>query len=173
MLFGSAAKGEAGEESDIDIFIETIKKTKKFEEEIKKIENSFYTSREASLFRAKGIDNKFSIKIGKLSEWKELYKSIASTGIILYGPYEAREMHSGARHFIIIFWEKIGKNRGAFLNKLYGFKVKNKTYAGLIEKFEGKKLGKSCIMIPVQYKNDIFKLVKQYEVQAKSIEVFV
>ena len=172
ILYGSVAKEEATKESDIDVFIEIKKKTKKTEKEIKEAEKRFYQSRDAALFQAKGINNKFSIKIGKLKEWKELYRSIASTGIALYGPYEVKEIPSGVKHFIIVFWQKIGKNRGAFLNKVYGFKIKGKHYAGLISKFEGKKLGKSCVMLPIQYKEDMFKLLKEYEVTAKMIEVF-
>lgn len=172
VLYGSAARDEAVKESDVDIFVEVRKKTAKFEKDLKEAEKKFYESREAALFKSKGIDNKFSIKIGKLQEWKELYKSIASTGIILYGPYEAKELPSGVKHFIIVFWEKVGKNRGSFLNKLYGFKIKNKHYLGLLEKCDGKKIGKSCIMLPIQYKKDIFKLIREHKVKAKVLEVF-
>lgn len=172
VLYGSSAKGEATKESDVDILIEIKKQTKRFEHEVKDVEKKFYQSREAILFKSKGIENKFSIKIGKLKEWQELYRGISSTGIVLYGPYEAKELPSGVRHFIIIFWQKIGKNRGSFLNKVYGFKIKSKHYAGFISKFNGTKLGKSCIMIPVQYKKDIFKLLAEHKVEAKTIEVF-
>ena len=172
VLYGSAARDEAVKDSDVDIFIEVKKKIIKFKKDAKEAEKRFYQSREAALFKSKGIDNKFSVKIGRLQEWGDLYKSIASTGIVLYGPYEARELPSGVKHFIIIFWNKIGKNRGSFLNKLYGFKIRNKHYAGLLEKFNGKKIGKSCIMMPIQYKNDIFKLLKEHKVKAKALEVF-
>ncbi|MDO8740863.1 MAG: nucleotidyltransferase domain-containing protein [Candidatus Woesearchaeota archaeon] len=172
ILYGSVAKEEATKESDIDIFIEVKKKTEKIEKELKEAEKRFYQSRDAALFKSKGADNKFNIKIGKLKDWKELYRSIASTGIVLYGPYEIKEIPSGVKHSVIVFWQKIGKNRGAFLNKLYGFKIKGKHYAGLISKFDGKKLGKSCVMFPIQYKEDIFRLLKGYEVIAKMIEVF-
>lgn len=172
VLFGSVAKGEATKESDIDIFIEAKKGTRKFENKIKGAIEKFYQSREAALFKSKGIGNKFNIKIGKIKEWKELYKSIASTGIILYGPYEAKELPSGAKHFAIIFWEGIGKNRGAFLNKIYGFNIRNKHYAGMLEKYSGIKIGKSCIMVPAQYKKDILELVKGHKVKARIIETF-
>jgi len=173
VLFGSAARDEAGKDSDVDIFIETKNETKKFKEEIEKISDNFYQSREATLFKSKGIENKINIKIGKLKEWKDIYRSVASDGIILYSHYESRELPSDTKHNIIVFWDKIGKNRGAFLNKIYGFKIKDKRYEGLISKFNGKKLGKSCVMFPVQYKLEIFKLLKAYNVNAKSIEVFI
>ncbi len=172
VLYGSAAKGEATKESDIDIFIETNKITAKFGKEIKEAGERFYKSREAALFKARGVENRFSIKYGYLKDWKELYVSIASTGVVLYGPYEAHELPSGTKHFIIIFWERIGRNRGAFLNKLYGFRVKGKHYPGILLKVGGRKLGKSCVMLPVQYKSDIFKLLRSHEVEAKVLEVF-
>ena len=172
ILYGSVARNEATKESDVDIFIEVIKKTSALEREIKEAEKGFYQSREATLFKTKGVDNKFSIKIGKLKGWQDLYKSIASTGIVLYGPYEAKELPSGVQHFILIFWKHIGKNRGSFLNKLYGFTSKERRYAGLVEKYQGEKIGKSCIMLPIQYKKEIFSLLDEYEVQASSIEVF-
>jgi len=172
VLFGSVAKGEQGKESDLDIFIEVKKKTKRFEDEIKTIEEKFYSSRESLLFKSKGVNNKFSIKIGKLEEWQDLYRSIASTGIVLYGPYEARELPSGVKNYIIFYWDKIGKNRGSFLNKVYGFKVQGRAYSGLLQKYQGQKLGKSCILLLVQYKADIFNLIKEHKVQAKFLEVY-
>ena len=84
ILFGSVAREEATKESDIDIFIEIKKENKKLEIEIKKILENFYKSREALLFKAKRIDNKINLIIGKLEEWKDLRDSIENTGIILY-----------------------------------------------------------------------------------------
>ena len=173
IFFGSASRNESDKESDIDIFIEVKKKNQKFEKEIKEVTENFYESREAALFKSKGIENTFDVKVGLLKEWKDLYKSIASTGIILYGKYEAKELPSDVSHNIIIFWDKIEKNRGSFLNKIYGFKSKEKTYLGLLQKFNGKKIGKSSVMFPIQYKNDIFKLLKEHKVNAKIIEVFI
>lgn len=173
VLYGSVAKGEETKESDIDIFIEVKKKNTQFEKEIKEIEHAFYDSREASLFKVKGIENIFSIKTGILKEWKELYPSIASTGIILYGPYEAKELPSGVKHMIIIFWDAVEKNRGSFLNKLYGFTVNGKTYEGILTKYDGRKIGKSSILMPIAYKQYLFELIKEHKVSAKTIEVFV
>lgn len=170
VLYGSAARDQARQDSDIDIFVETsdISVAKK----IKKIEQQFYESREAILFKSSGIDNKFSIKVGSLKDWQDLYRSIASTGIVLYGPFQATNLPSGTKQMVVIFWDNIGKNRGAFLNKIYGVKIHDKKYPGLLEKFNGKRIGKSSIMIPVEYQKDLFVLLKQYKVNAKHIEVF-
>lgn len=171
ILFGSVAKGEATRDSDVDIFIEIKRINKKFDKEIKKVLEDFYNSREAMIFKTKGINNKINLIVGRLKEWKDLKKSIESTGIVLYGKYSSSEV-KGKKH-VIFFWDKIGKNRGAFLNKIYGFNVGKKRYEGLIKVFDGRKLGKSSIMIPVEHREDIIKLLKHYNVNAKIIEAYV
>lgn len=172
ILFGSVAKGEADKKSDVDIFIETKKKTKKLEKEIERILNDFYKSREALIFKSRGIDNKIDIIVGKLDEWKELKKSIESTGIVLYGRYTPHIRKFEGKKYAIFFWDKIEKNRGAFLNKLYGFNLKGKRTKGLIEIYTGKKLGKSSIMIPIENREEIIKLLRHYKVNARIIEVY-
>lgn len=173
VLYGSVAKNEANKESDVDIFIEVRKKSVGFERETRRIEQEFYRSRESALFKSRGVDNKFSLKIGRLKEWKDLYRSIASTGIVLYGKYEAKELPAGVKHFAIVFWDHVGKNRGAFLNKLYGFRIRGKAYTGLLQRSGGMKIGKSCVMLPVHYKDEIFTLIKQHEVKAHMMEAFI
>lgn len=174
ILFGSVAKNEAAKESDVDIFIELAKKSKLIEEKIKKILDSFYKSREALLFKTRGIDNKINIITGKLEEWPDLKNSIEATGIVLYGKYTGYSniKSSSRKKYAIISWDNIKINRGAFLNKLYGVKINNKRYIGLIEQFKGKKLGKSTIMIPIEYLKEIDILIKKYKVNARIIEVY-
>src|SRR3989344_2329987 len=87
ILFGSAARDDATKKSDVDLFIDVKANNKKIEKEINGIVESFYKSREALLFRTKGIDNKINLIIGKIGEWKELKDSIESYGIVLYGHY--------------------------------------------------------------------------------------
>lgn len=171
ILFGSAARNEAIKESDVDIFIEVKKESQKIKNEIEKMLENFYKSRESLLFKSKKVSNKINLIIGRLDKWRDLKKSIESTGIVLYGKYVPSDI-SGKKH-IIIFWDKIEKNRGAFLNKIYGVKIRRKRYQGLIEKLEGKKLGKSSVIIPIESKDEILKLIKPHKVHAKIIEVYV
>ena len=67
ILFGSVARDEGTKESDVDLFIEVKKKTKKIENEIKRMIEGFYKSREASLFKLKGIDNEI------MRPWKRFH----------------------------------------------------------------------------------------------------
>ncbi len=170
ILFGSVAKNEATKESDVDVFIEIKKESKKFAKEVDQILELYYKSREALLFKAKGIDNKINLVIGYLSEWKELKASIESTGILLYGKYKPSGIEG--KKYAVIFWDQIRENRGSFLNKVYGVKIGEKRYPGLIEKLAGKKLGKSSIMVPIEHREEILKLLAYHKVRAKIVEVY-
>ncbi|MFW5953484.1 MAG: nucleotidyltransferase domain-containing protein [Candidatus Natronoplasma sp.] len=169
ILYGSVARGTADEESDVDIFVDT---SHEMEEMINEILEEFYDSREFTLFRSKGVDNEIELKIGELSEWKDLHRSISSTGKVLWGRYKTTEEPIGTQHKIIFYWDKIGRSRSSFLNKLYGYESKEKKIVGLLEKWNGKKIGKSSIMIPIQHKEDMLELIEEYDVNAKNIEVF-
>ena len=170
ILFGSAAREEAGKDSDVDIFVEVRKKNKLLEKKIAKALESFYKSREGLSFKSKGIDNKINIIVGKLDEWKDLKKSIESTGIVLYGNYVG--IGGEGKKYAIIHWNNIKKNRGAFLNKIYGFNSGGRKYIGLVEEFFGRRLGKSSIMVPVEFREEIVKLLKKYGVNSKIVEVY-
>ena len=170
ILFGSAAKDEATKQSDIDIFIELKRENKQIKKEIQEILDDFYKSREALLFSSKGINNKIGIITGKLENYPDLKKSIESTGIVLYGNYIPSDI--SGKKYILFSWDKINKNRGAFLNKIYGFKANNKKYPGLIEELRGKKIGKSSIIIPIESGKEIFELLKKYKVNAKILEIY-
>ncbi len=169
ILYGSVAKGNAMKTSDVDIFIDAKKDLKK---EISDIIDEFYKSRDALLFKARGIENEINVKTGELKNWKDLHMSITSTGITLWGRYEATEKPIGSQHKIIFYWDKIDRNRGAFLNKIYGYKSGEKRYPGLLERFNGEKIGKSNIIIPIKHKEEIIRLIKKYGVHSKTIEVF-
>jgi len=171
VLFGSAARDEATKESDIDLFINLKKEDKKLNKEIDKVLEEFYKSREALLFKTKKIENKINIIVGKINEWPELKRSIESEGIVLYGQYISSNVKG--KKYAIIFWSEIEKNRGAFLNKIYGFRVKSKRYLGLLQSYNGMKLGKSAILIPVENKDEILKLIRHHKVSAKILEIYM
>lgn len=170
ILYGSAASGTATKQSDVDLFIDTKADVS---EELNKILREFYESREAAIFKLRGIENEISMKAGELRKWKELHRSIASNGIFLWGRYEAKELPVGTEHSVIFYWSGVGKGRSAFLNKLYGFRSKGKKYDGVLNEWGGMRLGRSCILIPAKRKEEMFWLVKKYGVNAKMLEAYV
>ena len=171
ILYGSVAKSISTRESDIDIFIDVERNTKGLEKNIRNILEGFYMSKEAIIFKLIGIENDIKLKIGRLDDWEELKRSIISDGFVLWGRFESG-MPKKTEHKVIFYWSRIAKNRGAFLNKIYGYKTRGKTYEGLLSRAGGIKLGKSCIMVPIRYRDSVIEMIKKYKVDAKAIEVF-
>ncbi|GEM_PF-828759 len=165
VLFGSAARFTASEESDIDIFVD-VHGSKRFQlalrAKLNKIAEQFYLTSTALEFKSRGIDNELSVKVGKLEEWKELAQSMASHGIILYGKYIAKPPDTNA--YTILSWETKGKSKGALLNKIYGYKANNKRYPGMLGKFGGTKIGKATVMVPAESRDIFIDALEKYKV---------
>ena len=172
MLYGSVAKSTSGKDSDVDVFIESEKSTGKLRKDIDFALKEFYRSKEAIIFKLEGINNEIKPKTGRLDDWPDLKRSILSDGIVLWGRMEYGKP-KGTKHMVIFHWDKVEKNRGAFLNKLYGFSIGGKRYEGIISRYGGSKLGKSCVMLPISYREEMIEIMKKYKVSAKAVEVFV
>ena len=172
LLFGSTARFAASEESDIDIFFD-VSASKNFQlalrAKLNKATERFYLTNDALEFKSKGIDNELSIKVGKLEEWKELAQSISSHGIVLYGKYTAKP--PGIKAYTILSWES-PRNKGALLNKIYGYKANNKRYPGLLEKTKSIKLGRAVIMVPAQSKDVFIDVLEKYKVNYSRHDVW-
>ncbi len=176
ILFGSVVRGEAVKGSDVDFFIDVKRNSVVFKRIIEKVERDFYESREGLLFKVRGVDNKVNVKVGKLDAWEDLRDGMVGNNIVLFGRdiiEDKRDVGKGRVEYLIASWDKVGKNRGAFLNKLYGFSVGGKRYEGLIERFGGRRIGKSCIMIPKSKSEEISKLFKKYIVKVRVMNVLV
>jgi predicted nucleotidyltransferase len=173
LLFGSAARFAASEESDIDIFFD-VSAPKRFQlslrSRLNKVAGQFYLTNAALEFKSKGIDNELSIKVGKLEEWKELAQSIASHGLILYGKYTAKP--PDVKAYTILSWEASGKSKGALLNKIYGYRAYNKRYPGLLEKSRGIKLGRAVIMVPAANRDVFIDTLEKYRVNYSRHDVW-
>ncbi len=167
ILFGSVARGKAGKNSDVDIFINVILKNKKIENEIKDIKKKFYESiKFKKYWKLKNITNEINIIIGRINNWK-LKDSISGEAITLYEKY-SQKIDKG-KNKIIFSWENIKPNskRVLFNKKIFGFKQKNKRYAGLLEIYNGEKLSKGTIMFDVKYSQEILKIFRKFKVKVK------
>jgi len=167
ILFGSVARDEADQNSDIDLFIEIINQ-KNIEESIEKIKKEFFSSiRFNNYWKLKGIENPIKIIAGKLNNWKDIKNSIISNGILLYGKYESTP--SNIVHKTIFSWEKIKpeSKRVLLFKRIFGYKRERKEYDGLISKYKGEKLGKGTIIVPEKHALVFMKLFRKMKVTVK------
>ena len=168
-LFGSTARNEATKESDIDIFIDINAKEKEYSIEVKKIIEKFYESKfYQNYWNIKGLDNSFNVIIGDINKWKELKDNIISTGITLYTKFKS--IPDNQKHSLLIYFENIKPEtkRVLLYKNLYGYNTKGKHYTGLIEKYNGIKINKGTVLVPLEYKNLLLSLFKRYNITIKT-----
>ena len=169
ILFGSTARNEATKESDIDIFIDINAKEKEYSIEVKKIIEKFYESKfYQNYWNIKGLDNSFNVIIGDINKWKELKDNIISTGITLYTKFKS--IPDNQKHSLLIYFENIKPEtkRVLLYKNLYGYNTKGKHYTGLIEKYNGIKINKGTVLVPLEYKNLFLSLFKRYNITIKT-----
>ena len=74
---------------------------------------------------------------------------------------------------MIIYWEKIKPNskRVLFNKKIFGYRQEKKHYEGILQKYNGKKIGKGSIIAPSEAQNELNAILKKLKINAKIIKV--
>jgi predicted nucleotidyltransferase len=169
ILFGSVARSEANDKSDIDLFFNTKDKTN--ESILKKELNKFQKSKIAETFFQKGIKNQININVGGLDKWK-LKRSVISDGILLYGKYkETPEKLKGFTLFNIPPIKDIAK-RNKIMRRLCGRKEQNYDSKGIVEKTKSKKISPNVFIISLEHAREIFDLLKKEKINYSSFELW-
>ena len=160
ILFGSVARGDAGKNSDVDIFINLFKTSDTTESRIAKIKKEFFESKKfKEYWKLLYIENEINCKVGNLDEWGDLKPSVVANGIILYGKYEEGVKGKNA---VLFYWDKVKPEatRVQLSKKIFGYTYNGKKYTGLLEETDGIKLGTNCILVPldsVERASEVFK----------------
>ncbi|MEK6859203.1 MAG: nucleotidyltransferase domain-containing protein [Nanoarchaeota archaeon] len=181
ILFGSVAKNEYDNESDIDIFfnIKEEKETKKIEESLKKIQKSFEI-KASKTWELKNIKFPISIMVGALEDetWKDLREEIISSGIVLYGRYKV--LPENLNHYFIISYSLNGlsnKKKMKAIRQLYGYRIKKakKIYEqpGILSSYKGKKLSSNVILIPGESLKEAKKFLQSHKIPYKIYESWI
>lgn len=155
ILFGSVARGDFRDDSDVDIFVnvdvEYEKSTKKAVDEALN-EFEVYAKR---TWRLEGVDMPIKCIVGDINSgrWSELKREIISSGICLYGRY--KELPEKLNHYFIFsfsFSDLRPNERVCVIRKLYGYSTKKNAkiyeHKGLLSVIKGDKLGPSILIVP-------------------------
>lgn len=167
ILFGSVSRDEAEKESDIDIFIDVNKENPKLNKEIEDILEIFLDSAKyKNYWKLLNIKNEIKLTIGVLDKWEELKSSIVANGVVLYGKFKS---DIKGEHKTLLVWENIKPNskRVLFNKQLFGFKQGKKFYSGLLQNYEGTRLGKGCIIVPLENSLIFQRLFKKHKISFK------
>lgn len=169
ILFGSAARNDAGKESDVDLFVDVLSndiKIREFEKTITKIKDSFFESERLNKWKVLGIKNDFSIIVGRLKDnkWRDLRQNISLYGIIVFKRYvEKRE----GKNYVAVKWnspEEVN-TRVKLARKLYGYKQKGRFYEGMLKQIEAIQLGGGAALIPLQHLTKLTKILKELKIR--------
>src|SRR3989344_9245511 len=159
ILFGSVARKEATEKSDIDLFFNIKKDGKKIKKALKQEISKFHKTKIYDVFQQKGSVLPINIEVGNLDKWK-LKRSIMSSGIVLYGRYKSiPEITKQFTYFSIKPIKDIAK-RNKLIRKLFGRKEKAYLTESLVSSLNGKKLTPLSFIIPQEKSHNIINLLQ-------------
>lgn len=170
VLFGSVARDKFDDESDIDIFVECNKRN---ENKIGQVLELYKKTEEHEKFRLEGVNNEISIKSGNLNDWKDLKRSIISSGIVLYGIYRGAPNKLNHKLLFLLNLEGISRaDKIRVWRSLYGYrqKVGKKIYIskGKIEK----KLGRGAFLVPIQDSQEVINYLKINKIKYSLLDVW-
>jgi len=159
VLFGSAARGEADKKSDIDVFINVLKRDN-LERVVEKTVRDFYKTDRFRKWKLRGIENEINAIVESMETLKDLKVSLISDGITLYSKYSGS---ARGKQQVIIYWENIKpeSKRVSLSKKLYGYSYKGSRYKGLLELTDSLKIGKNCIISSLEDSKKITEMMKK------------
>lgn len=171
ILFGSVARNDFSEESDVDLFIDVPEeKRDEIQQQIRKEKNLFETRCKKTWF-LRGVDAPIKVVVGDIesSEWKELHEEIRAYGKILYGQYVI--FQKKGKQCVLITYElkKLEQKRKmGLIRALYGYSLtkKGKKYVqkGFLEKVGGTKISANAFLIEKGQLTQVKKILHSYKV---------
>ncbi len=176
LLIGSVPQERASAESDVDMLIDSAaspSNQRRLRSLIAHATDEFLLTPEALLFKARGVYNEIRPVFGNLDQWPDMRRTVAAGSVVLFGAAFPGQKKGECQPWLLFFWEGSGPRRGAFLNKLYGYRVKGKRYPGVLEKSGSIKIGKAAALIPAARRRDIVSVMEAYRVPYKTKEMFV
>ena len=179
ILFGSVARGDFDEESDVDIFVNASKeKIIHVQGAVNKSVNEFELI-SSKTWKLKGIDLPIKCIVGDIEaeKWSALRREIISSGICLYGKYKSAQKGLSQRFLFSFGLANLRhKNQVSIVRNIYGYSSgagkKAHKVSGLLEKLGGQKLNPGVVLIPAESYKEFYEFLKSKKVSPKIIEVW-
>lgn len=168
ILFGSVARGEADEGSDIDLFV-------LFVDEDSMRRNEWEVTRRVPSEVFAQIICACPSTLEKVNP--VFLQSVLEDGLILYSQYplifKSRLMNATA--FLIVRYSLEGlpqKVKQKLSYRLFGSEVGGRRYFGLVEQGGGRHLGRGCLLIQKEKAEDILNALSECGVKYEIIETY-
>ena len=178
ILFGSIARGDFDEESDVDLFFEIKKESneKETEQLIKETINNFEIVAEKT-WNLRNINLPIKVIVGTENDvtWDNLKDEIKHYGLVLYGQYQEQKEN---KTLISYSLKNLNQNEKMnCLRKLYGYttKTKNKVYSnkGFLSTLGAVKTATNQIISKIENTKEILALLKEFNVPCKVVKISV
>lgn len=169
ILFGSAARGEADEGSDLDllVFFEDEEKMRRGEWEV--------TRRVPPETFAQSI----CLCPSTIAQTNPTFlESVLEEGIILYMQYpltlKVHQANTEPSSLVTYSLEGLSQKEKQTIDyKLFGRRVGKHHYLGLIDKRGGKRLGKGCVIVPRAGVETVLAVLREHNAKHSVMQVYV
>lgn len=180
VLFGSAARGEQGSESDIDIFVDVSRDKVDAVEAIVRESEKRFLAASGRKWKAMGMDLPISIVTGNLMspDWEGLREEMAGGSIMLYGKPEFGPGGSGRYSLLSYSLSGVPQERKmGLIRRLFGYKTKKgeKEYVqkGIVDEIGGVRLVSGALMVPAGKADEVSEIFAAFGVSPKKKEVWM
>lgn len=164
VLFGSTARGEADEESDVDLFVKSSRPTR-FRARLENLLQEFERStRYREYWNVLGVSLPISLKVGTASDWAVVPAALREHGLMLFGPY--RPPPARGRPVALFTWENVHgtRVRTNLYRRLFGYRRSGRSIPGLLSMIHGERLGKGTVLVPLEHLGVVQKLLRTLKV---------
>ena|SRR3989344_50393 len=172
ILYGSITRGDFDEQSDVDLFIDTLKKDN--EKKANEVLKQYYKTNKFKEWELKGIANEISLITSNINadEWKNLKRAIINTGIVLYGRYKANA--EKVNQYLLFSFDNIkpDKKRIVIFRKLFGFKIDKKEYLGMAKEIGAVKIGKGALLVPLEHASKLTDYFKEKKISPRVFDLW-
>ena len=172
IIFGSVARGDFDQDSDIDLFFDVLnqKDALLLEQELKRLGQKFYESKISEIWKQKGFTNRIAAKVGILEQWG-LKGSVLAEGITLQAKYKGNLPGEG---YMLLSFSPIKDitKRNRITRALFGREEKGFKREGMVMNVGGRRISPTVFLVPLQFSREIISFLRKEKVDIEFREIW-